>query len=247
MQSLALDLRSYAGVPHAHDHPHHQVVLALEGQLEMEIGGREGRVDSGRGALVPAGMLHAFTGVGQNRFVTLDIGKASDAALRRLLSTGERYFSVSRAVEHLLAYVGSRRGALGPDADHVAPLLAAALAESEADARAPEAVLKATEYMRRAYPRPITCEDAARVAGISTAHLHGLFKQWLGVTPGRYLGQIRIERAKDRLVGSAEPIVEIALGVGFSEQSAFTRAFSRRFGESPAAYRRRLESRHKAQ
>jgi hypothetical protein len=150
MQSLALDLRSYAGVPHAHDHPHHQVVLALEGELEMEIGGREGRVDGSRGALVPAGMLHAFTGVGQNRFVTLDIGASSGAAPLRLLSTGQPYFSISRAVEHLLAYLGSRRDALGADADHVAPLLAAALAESAADAQAPETVLKAMAFMRRA-------------------------------------------------------------------------------------------------
>jgi AraC-like DNA-binding protein len=213
----------------------------------MEIGGREGRVDGSRGALVPAGMLHAFTGVGRNRFVTLDIDQASGAAPLRLLSTGKPYFAISRAVEHLLAYVGSRRDALGADAAHVAPLLAAALAETEAHAPAPEAVLKATEYMRRAYPRPISCEDMAKAAGISTAHLHGLFRQWLGTTPGRYLGEIRLDRAKDRLAGSAEPIVEIALGVGFSEQSAFTRAFRRRFGESPAAYRRRLESRSSAQ
>src|SRR3569623_766379 len=191
MQSLALDLRSYAGVPYAHDHPHHQVVLALEGQLEMEIGGREGRVDGTCGALVPAGRLHAFTGVGQNRFVTLDIDQSSTAAPLRLLSSGQPYFAVSRAVEHLLAYVGSRREALGNDADHVAPLLAAARAETEPDARAPEAVLKATDYMRRTYPRPITCADTARAAGISTAHLHGLFKQWLGVTPGHYLGELR--------------------------------------------------------
>ncbi|GAB2178024.1 helix-turn-helix transcriptional regulator [Dongia sp. agr-C8] len=246
MQSLTLDLRSYAGVPYAHDHPHHQVVLALEGQLEMEIGGRSGRVDGSRGALVPAGMLHAFTGVGRNRFVTLDIGQTSDAAPARLLGTGQPYFAISRAVEHLLAYVESRSGALGADAEHLAPLLAAALADTEGEARAPEAVLRATEYMRRAYPRPITCADTAKVAGISTAHLHGLFKQWLGMTPGRYLGEIRLDRAKDRLAGSAEPIVEIALGVGFSEQSAFTRAFRRRFGQSPAAYRRRLQSGHKA-
>ena len=247
MQSLALDLRSYAGVPYAHDHPHHQVVLALEGQLEMEIGGRPGRVDGSRGALVPAGMRHAFTGVGRNRFVTLDIGTASSAAPGRLLSTGMPYFQITRAVEHLLAYVGTRASALGADADHVAPLLAAALAEPEAEVRAPEAVLKAADYMRRAYPRPITCDDMAKAAGISTAHLHGLFKQWLGVTPGRYLGEIRLDRARDRLTASAEPIVEIALGVGFSEQSAFTRAFRRRFGESPAAFRRRLEFRHKIQ
>jgi AraC-like DNA-binding protein len=246
-QSLALDLRSYAGVPYAHDHPHHQVVLALEGELEMEIGGRSGRVDGRSGALVPAGMRHAFTGVGRNRFVTLDIGPTSGAAPARLLSTGKPYFSISRAVEHLLAYVGARTGALGADAEHLAPLLATALAEANAGEQAPEAVLKATAYMRNAYARPIGNDDVARAAGISTARLHALFQQWLGQTPGRTLGEIRLERAKDRLARSAEPIVEIALGVGFSEQSAFTRAFRRRFGESPAAYRRRLESRSSAQ
>jgi AraC-like DNA-binding protein len=246
MSALALDLRSYPGEAHAHDHPHHQVILALEGGLDMEIGGRAGRVESARGALVPAGTLHAFAGIGRNRFVLLDIDKASRAEPARLLAAATPYFTVPRAVEHLLAYVGSRPGVLGGDADHVAPLLATALAEASADRRQPEAVLKATEFMRRAYPRPITCEDAAHAAGISTAHLHALFKQWLGVSPGRYLGEIRLDRAKDRLAGGAEPVVEIALGVGFSEQSAFTRAFRRRFGESPAAYRRRLEPGHKA-
>ena len=247
MSALALDLRSYPGESHAHDHPYHQVILALEGGLDMEIAGRPGRVDSGRGALVPAGTLHAFAGVGRNRFVTLDIGATSNAEPRRLLAATTPFFAVPRAVEHLLAYVGTRAEALGGDADHVAPLLAAALAESEAETLAPEAVLKAADFMRRAYPRPITCADAAHAAGISTAHLHSLFKQWLGMSPGRYLGALRLEQAKDRLAGSGESIVEIALGVGFSEQSAFTRAFRRRFGESPAAYRRRLENRHKAQ
>jgi len=247
MHSLALDLRSYSGESHAHDHPYHQVVLALEGGLDMEIGGRPGRVDSARGALVPAGTLHAFTGIGRNRFVTLDIGAASAAEPLRLLAAATPYFAVPRAVEHLLAYVVSRPGALGRDADHVAPLLAAALTNATTETRAPESVMKAVAFMRRAYPRPISCADAAAAAGISTAHLHVLFKQWLQVSPGRYLGELRLDRAKDRLAGGAEPIVEIALGVGFSEQSAFTRAFRRRFGESPAAYRRRLEPRHKPQ
>jgi AraC-like DNA-binding protein len=192
-------------------------------------------------------MPHAFAGVGRNRFILLDIGTASGVAPARLLAQERPYFAVSRAVEHLLAYVGSRPQYLGRDADHVAPLLAAALADVGVEARAPEAVLKATAFMRRAYSRPITCEDAARAAGISTAHLHALFKQWLGVSPGHSLSEIRLERAKERLAGSREPIIEIALGVGFSEQSAFTRAFRRRYGESPSAYRRRVEIGHKAQ
>jgi AraC-like DNA-binding protein len=247
MTALALDLRSYPGESHEHDHPYHQVILALEGGLDMEIGGRSGRVDSVRGALVPAGTLHAFAGVGRNRFVLLDIGRTAAARPARLLTAETPYFGVSRAVEHLLAYVEARSSALGNDADHVAPLLAAALAETSTDMQTPEVVLKATAFMRRAYHRPIGNDDVARAAGIGTARLHALFQQWLGQTPGRMLSEIRLECAKDRLAGSAEPIVEIALGVGFSEQSAFTRAFRRRFGESPAAYRRRLEFRHKAQ
>jgi AraC-like DNA-binding protein len=250
MRALTVNLRSYPGESHAHEHPYHQVILALEGGLDMEIGGRAGRVDSARGALVPAGMLHAFAGVGRNRFVLLDIGESSAAKPARLLAAETPYFGIPSAIEHLLAYVGSRADELGSDGDHVAPLLAAALSEPPAEARAPEAVLKATAFMQRAYARPISNGEVARAAGISTAHLHALFQQWLGQTPGRKLSEIRLACARERLIGSAEPIVEIALAVGFSEQSAFTRAFRRRFGESPAAYRRRLEgrleSRHKA-
>jgi AraC-like DNA-binding protein len=247
MTALQLDLRSYPGESHIHDHPYHQVVLALEGGLDMEIGGRVGRVDSACGALIPASTLHAFSGVGRNRFVTLDVGKAFAAEPTRLLALATPFFSVPRAVEHLLAYIGSRPDDLGRDADHVAPLLASALADSSVETHAPEAVLRAMDFMRRAHARPITCAEVADVAGISAAHLHALFREWLGSTPGRTLGEIRLERARDRLAGSGAPIVEIALAVGFSEQSAFTRAFRRRFGESPAAYRRRLEFRHKAQ
>src|ERR1700742_4227222 len=104
MHALALDLRSYPGESHEHDHPYHQVILALEGGLDMEIGGRSGRVDAGRGALVPAGMMHVFAGIGRNRFVTLDIGTASASQSARLLAAATPYFAVPRSVEHLLAY-----------------------------------------------------------------------------------------------------------------------------------------------
>ncbi len=121
---------------------------------DMEIGGRAGRVESARGALVPAGMRHAFAGIGRNRFLLLDIDRASTVEPTRLLAAGTLYFAVPRAVEHLLAYVGSRPDDLGGDADHVAPLLAAALAQTTAETAAPEAVLKAVAFMRRALSAP---------------------------------------------------------------------------------------------
>jgi AraC-like DNA-binding protein len=249
MTDLALDLRSYPYSVRSHDHPHHQVILALEGALEMEIGGRCGRVDFAQGALVPAGTNHAFAGAGHNRFVILDIAAGSESGPGFSLAEGSPYFVVRRPVEHLLAFVASEGDGIGRQGSLVAPLLAASLFGDSARTGAgmPAPVTRALGFLRRAFHRPIGCEDAARAAGIGTARLHVLFKQWLGTTPGKYLADLRLADARDRLAGSAVPIADLALLAGFSEQSAFTRAFRRRFGESPAAYRRRLEFRHKIQ
>lgn len=244
MNPLQLDLRSYPGEASAHDHPHHQVILALEGALDLEIDGQAGRVDSAQGALVPAGKMHAFAGIGRNRFVTLDIARHSTPEPQTLLHANRQFFAVPRAVEHLLAYLESRGPAAVDDAVHVAPLLATALDPPD-EAPLPGHVLKAVTYLRRHQHRPVGCADAARAAGVSVARLHAVFRQWLGMGPGRYLAELRLSAARDRLADGPEPIAEIALAAGFSEQSAFTRAFRRRYGETPAAYRRRLENRLK--
>jgi AraC-like DNA-binding protein len=245
MAQLALDLRSYPHEARAHDHPHHQVILALEGELDMEIDRRSGRVDAGHGALVPAGTMHAFAGIGRNRFVLLDIATASVAEPHALLTRATPFFAVPRAVEHLLGYVQARSDSLTAEMEHIAPLLAAALPGPCAEGAMPESLERATAFLRRAHRRPITTDDAARAVGLSTARLHALFAQWLGMGPGRYLSEVRLGHARDRLSASADPIAAIALDAGFSEQSAFSRAFRRRYGESPAAYRR--ENRHKLQ
>src|SRR3569833_3586153 len=127
MSPLALDLRSYPHEARAHDHPHHQVILALEGELDMEIGRRSGRVAATHGALVPAGTMHAFAGIGRNRIVLLDIAAACAEEPRALLTRETPFFAVPRAVEHLLGYMQVRADSLAAEMEHVAPLLAGAL------------------------------------------------------------------------------------------------------------------------
>ena len=48
----------------------------------------------------------------------------------------------------------------------------------------------------------------------------------------------QLERAKALLSGSNQPIVEIALGLGFGSQGHFHRAFRKHVGTKPGAYRR---------
>lgn len=63
-----------------------------------------------------------------------------------------------------------------------------------------------------------------------------------GTSFSKVVENVRLELAKSLLKDSEYSLIEISLLVGFSEQSAFTRAFSRWSGESPTAFRRRMKA-----
>lgn len=74
--------------------------------------------------------------------------------------------------------------------------------------------------------------------GVHPVHLARRFRNHYGQTPGEYLRQCRLERARWLLRRSSVGLAEIAMVAGFSDQSHFTHAFRRRFGASPGAFRR---------
>ena len=59
----------------------------------------------------------------------------------------------------------------------------------------------------------------------------------VGETPKQYTLRLRLERAAARLVSSDHSVLAIALDAGFKSHEVFTRAFGRRFGRTPIAYR----------
>ena len=54
--------------------------------------------------------------------------------------------------------------------------------------------------------------------------------------------KVRIDAACERLSLSGEPIAQIALACGYSDQSAFSRQFKQAVGISPLAYRKKLHT-----
>jgi len=87
------------------------------------------------------------------------------------------------------------------------------------------------------YAEPLTVAELARLAGMSVSRFHERFRRETGHTPADRLATIRLDRAADLLRHTRTPIAEIALSVGFSDQSALTRSFRRRRGITPAAFR----------
>ncbi len=72
---------------------------------------------------------------------------------------------------------------------------------------------------------------------VSPSYLCRLFKRFSTSSPAGYLSGLKLESAAYTLVSSSLSIKEIAASLGFSDQYNFSRAFRRRFGVSPTAYR----------
>lgn len=99
-----------------------------------------------------------------------------------------------------------------------------------------EEIGKACAFMERHYMERICLKQLCGCAGLSKSALLRAFTASKGVTPYRYLENIRIEKAK-KLLEQGVPPVEAALRTGFCDQSHFTNYFSRFIGLAPGAYR----------
>ena len=107
-------------------------------------------------------------------------------------------------------------------------------------------VRDAVRWMEMNLTKSPTIEEAAAYARVSPSHLGALFRSSLGVSWRRHLMRMRVQRAKQLLVGSEKTIAEIATEVGYSNAHHFSRAFTRWERVPPNKYResilRQLES-----
>lgn len=97
---------------------------------------------------------------------------------------------------------------------------------------------KAIAYMNDRFYEVITLNDLARVAGLSHAYFHKMFKKEIGVTPLEYLTGIRINHAKRLLVMSVESMTYISVECGFDSATYFSTVFKKYVGMTPGQYRR---------
>lgn len=121
-------------------------------------------------------------------------------------------------------------------------LLVRVLAASDAGAGEPAAgseravVARVQDWIEAHLADNFGLAELATVAGLSVFRLAHLFKQGTGVSPIAWRNQRRIAAAR-RLLLAGQPIADIALQLGFADQSHLTRQFQRIVGVSPQRYR----------
>ncbi|KEZ76075.1 AraC family transcriptional regulator [Salinisphaera hydrothermalis C41B8] len=96
----------------------------------------------------------------------------------------------------------------------------------------------ARDYLHAHVGEDVGLDDLAAALGVSRFRVSRAFKTAYGMPPHAYLVQLRVVRARRRLMAGDEP-AEIAAALGFADQSHLGRWFRRAYRLSPAAYRRR--------
>ena|SRR5436309_8985821 len=102
---------------------------------------------------------------------------------------------------------------------------------------APGAIRRVREHVEAHLSESMDLAELAAIAGLSVYHFARAFKQTAGVPPHHYLVHRRIERAQEMLARSELPLSEIALAVGFSDQSHLARHFRQTLGVTPGQFR----------
>ena len=251
-----VSLRCYGAIEASDLHDFHQVVLGLDGAMVMAVDGVAQQIDAGSAWLIPAGARHDYAGVGTNRQLVLDLPAASLAVPERLFERARAVTldaSLAQLVHRIAAHAAHPAHGVNDAQDDVvdrrrfhwdaaarlgAALVADAgtLAGMKADSTGLD-FARIDRWLRARLSEPLRIADLAAHCGFGMRRFHQLFIDAFGETPHRYLQRLRLDTSITLLADPRRSLTDISLEIGFGDQSAYTHAFTRRFGLAPGQWR----------
>ncbi|GDY25573.1 helix-turn-helix domain-containing protein [Agarivorans sp. Toyoura001] len=249
-QVLALPSQS-----HHHSHSYYQVVIGLQGQTEFDIQGQGNLVGPGQGCLVPVATDHAFTGLGRNQILVVNLPSHQQHAnpqqnyQDKVCQLFERkaYFQLSNQSQVLIAALCHEIVSQPQDlllGEACANTLVCvlqnqlSLANNHQQRGARLQMDIVDRYIQQHLHQKISVAQLAGCVYLAESQFYQRFRQQNGITPHQYVLRKRFELAKQLLADITLSLQQISDSCGFASQSSFTSAFGTFFGQSPARYRR---------
>jgi AraC-like DNA-binding protein len=230
---MRLSLRSYGECVASHTHDFNQLVFPVVGAIRTRIGDMDGEISAHCMAVIPRGMPHSSRASGPNRFLVLDTESPSAAREPAFRALDPR---LSNLVRYAAAELTA--GELPVDTEiHMAALLVSRIRQDVPE-RSESHVARALSVMAAQYDCDLSIRALAKAAGLGVSRFHDAFRRETGQTPAGMLRDIRLAKAATLLRETDHSIADIALMVGFSDQTALTRCFRRFRATTPNAVRR---------
>jgi len=234
-----------------HAHEYACLVVVLDGHFHERADRRERTGAPGMVIVRAEGEPHSnqFNGAG-GRCLNVELAPRWMAHVRehsRALTTSGAFTTgafalLGRRLHDELAH-GDDLSPLAVESIVLGILADAAREQRRASGTPPPWLLRAKARLDDDFVSRVTFRDVAGAAGVHPVHLAATFRRHFGQTMASYVRQLRIEAACRALVASEQPLADIALAAGFSDQSHFGRTFKRIMRVTPAEYRARCASR----
>jgi AraC family transcriptional regulator, glycine betaine-responsive activator len=100
-----------------------------------------------------------------------------------------------------------------------------------------ESLIKVAQLMEENIEKPLSLDEIATATGLSRRQIERLFKRHLNCVPKRYYLQMRLRRARELLLQTSMPIIDITTACGFQSPPHFSRCYRAQFGCPPSAER----------
>jgi len=101
----------------------------------------------------------------------------------------------------------------------------------------PAFVTDVEEFCRQNFASPISVKEMADVAKMSRFHFTRLFQKVWGLSPGRYLCLLRLEKAMEMVHQSGYTVKEVAHRCGFGTANYFSKVFRKHYGVRPGSFK----------
>lgn len=233
-------------------HPYVEFIYATHGHFRLHVGQLTAQVQKGDIAMVNAHFgNHADFPLSGGRYecISFAIDNSRELAgmyrdplleIRRIADTAQVHESYGRVIGQYAAPATALRAhrlkaeAMLWLATVIDQLVGSGVRISGDASRVERVVAHAQHH----YAQPsLGLSELARVAGVSPTHLCRIFGRRTGVSPARYIEQVRLARAADLLSRTDLSIKQVAYTVGYTDQLHFSRVFRTRMGKSPSLFR----------
>lgn len=108
--------------------------------------------------------------------------------------------------------------------------------KTKANAYSPK-VSKVVQYIERNLDRLLTLKKLAAHVELAPSYLSRIFNQEIKQSISQYVIELRVKKRRDLIARTKMTVSEIALYVGFKEESYFAQCFKKQYGVTPLKYR----------
>ncbi|NMP30380.1 helix-turn-helix transcriptional regulator [Thalassotalea sp. M1531] len=233
--NLSLSIRSYTKRQQSHAHGYCQLVLPIQGNIDIDIEGEKETIGPKRCAAIFANQTHSFSAHEHARFLVADLNKLPI----NLIEESKHYVSISESFYAYILFIEKQLAAsqflsIEQQVNQLFwQLLSSQTFYQNIDLR----ISRVLEYLEDNLAQAIELPALANIACLSLSQFKALFKKQLTLTPKQYLTKLRMEKAKSLLSYTDLPISLIAEQVGYLNNSAFSRRFHAHFNQPPTAIR----------